>query len=46
MDDSFIRTTEAALEYFGVSELEGLSDVQTRVAKERHGPNCEHTPHS
>ncbi|KAI9821595.1 MAG: hypothetical protein M1832_003269 [Thelocarpon impressellum] len=40
MDDSHVRSTEAALKHFGVSASEGLSDVQVQIATEKHGRNA------
>lgn len=39
MDDSFVHTAPDALKHFGVTESDGLSDVQAQIAKERYGRN-------
>jgi len=39
MDDSFAKTSEEVLAYFGVDETSGLTDSQVAANQEKYGPN-------
>ena len=39
MENAYVRPTRDCLKHFGVTERDGLSDVQVQIATERYGRN-------